>query len=241
MNPAAKTILEHLEEVDAQRALRRSDSTLARQVEAIKRYQQDRFCLTYRDLLESSRYGAAARFFLEELYGPHDFAKRDAQFSRVVPALVKLFPREIVGTVAALAALHALSEALDTEMARHLADRPLDRTSYVQAWQATGRPDDRDRQIVLTLDVGLALDRYTRNALMRHSLRMMRGPARAAGLHELQSFLERGFDTFGAMRGAAGFLDTIAQRERELARQLFGPDAVACATGLPATPLGQLP
>jgi len=49
------------------------------------------------------RYGPAAHFFLEELYGPRDFADRDTQFARVVPALVRLFPREIVATVAILA------------------------------------------------------------------------------------------------------------------------------------------
>jgi hypothetical protein len=220
--------------------MRQADRALAGGVEAIKRYQQNRFSLTYRDLLDSARYGAAARFFLDELYGPHDFTQRDAQFSRVVPALVKLFPHEIVETVTALAALHALSEALDTEMARHLPDRPFDWSAYVHAWQATGRPHDRERQIRLTLEVGGALDRYTRNPLMRHTLRMMRGPARAAGLRDLQSFLERGFDTFSAMRGAEAFLDTIAQRERDLVQHLFSPGAAASSTET-APPLGQLP
>jgi hypothetical protein len=69
--------------------------------------------------------------------------------------------------------------------------------------------------------VGSALDRYTRNPLLRHSLRLMRGPASAAGLGALQHFLETGFDTFREMRGAAYFLDTVAQRERRLAAQLF--------------------
>ena len=46
---------------------------------------------------------------LDELYGPQDFSDRDAQFARVVPALVRLFPQELVETVAVLARLHALS------------------------------------------------------------------------------------------------------------------------------------
>ena len=33
-----------------------------------------------------ARYAGAARFFLDELYGPGDFSQRDAQFARVVPA-----------------------------------------------------------------------------------------------------------------------------------------------------------
>ena len=61
------------------------------------------------------------------------------------------------------------------------------------------------------LAVGSALDRYTRNPLLRASLRLMRGPAAAAGLGALQGFLERGFDTFREMRGAREFLDTVAR------------------------------
>jgi hypothetical protein len=195
-------------------------------------------------LLQDPRYANASRFFLSELYGPDDFAQRDAQFARIVPALVRLFPHEIVDTVAALAALHALSEALDTEMGRRVASPSIDRNRYIEAWQSTGRPDDRERQISLMLGIGRALDHYTRNPLLRRTLRFMRAPARAAGLGELQSFLERGFDTFGAMRGAQAFLDTVARRERALAARLFGVHVVASETFLPfdaEDPLVQLP
>ena len=72
----------------------------------------------------------------------------------------------------------------------------------------------------------------------------MRGPAQAAGLAELQKFLESGFDAFGAMRGADAFLGTVAQRERALAAALFAPGAVQAAA-LPADdrapPLNLLP
>jgi hypothetical protein len=80
----------------------------------------------------------------------------------------------------------------------------------------------------LMLSVGSALDGYTRNLLLRHSLRVMRAPAQAAGLGALQEFLERGFDTFRQMRGAQEFLALIARRERDLAARLFaGADAPA--------------
>ena len=74
-----------------------------------------------------------------------------------------------------------------------------------------------------TLEVGAALDLYTRRPLLRHSLKLMRGPAKAAGLGELQRFLESGFDTFKEMQGANAFLRTIAIRERALADAIFDP------------------
>lgn len=221
MSEQADRILASLSAVDDARAERARDEALQRRVQAIKAYQQRRFAQTYDDLLGNPRYAPAARFFLDELYGPHDFSQRDAQFARVVPALVRLFPPEIVETVAALAALHALSESLDSEMGRRVASAHLDRGGYVAAWRETGRSADRERQVTLTLDVGRRLARHTRRPLLRQSLHMMRAPARLAGLGELQRFLESGFDTFAAIGDATEFLAAIAERERALMRALF--------------------
>jgi hypothetical protein len=238
MSVDAQRILDELDAVERERLVRAADPALAGAVLALKAYQQRRFAHTYADLLGSPRYADAARFFLDELYGPRDFSQRDAQFARVVPALVRLFPREIVDTVEALARLHGVSERLDTAMARQLVGRPVDRESYLQAWQATGQPEARDMQIDFTLRVGRDLDRLTRKPLLRSSLHLMRGPARAAGLPALQQFLETGFDTFKAMGGAAEFLGTVERRERELARALFDASS---GSSIFASALGQLP
>jgi hypothetical protein len=230
MNTVGAQILQCLGEVAAERARRAADPVLFERVGLVKACQHARFEQTYADLLADPRFGAATRFFLEDLYGPHDFTERDGQFARIVPALVRLFPREILGTVLQLAQLHALSEQLDTGMARALGAEHLDGASYARAWRQVGRPADRERQIGLMLSVGAALDRYTRNALLRHSLRLMRAPAQAAGLASLQGFLERGFDTFRAMRGADGFLSVIAARERALALRLYAGEDAAFRT-----------
>lgn len=226
MNPTGEQILKCLNDVAAQRQLRARDPALAQAVRAIKAYQHARFQQTYADMLAHARFGGAAQFFLDDLYGPGDFTSRDDQFARIVPGLVRMFPRDIVATVVLLGQLHALSERLDSEMGWALgspnaAATSLDGEGYAQCWRQVGQPADRERQIMLMLSVGEALERYTQNALLRHTLRLMRGPAQAAGLGALQAFLERGFDTFRAMRGAREFLDVIARRERALAAALF--------------------
>jgi hypothetical protein len=226
LSNSADEILRCLESVAAERSFRSAEPTLAERVAEVKRFQHQRFSATYADLLASPRYARAAQFFLDDLYGPGDFTQRDKQFERVVPALVRLFPKDIVTTVSRLAQLHALSESLDTAMSRQINDRPLDWASYARAWQAVGRVADREGQISLTLEVGSALDRFTRNPLLRGSLRLMRGPAQAAGLGSLQDFLESGFDAFRGMRGAEHFLITVAGRERELAAKLFDQGTV---------------
>ncbi|MFT7776815.1 FFLEELY motif protein [Roseateles sp.] len=218
---SAESLLKELRAVDAERARRAADPELDARVQALKAYQQRRFADTYADLLAHPRYEAATRFFLHELYGPDDYRQRDAQFARVIPTLTRLFPDEVVDTVARLARLHALSEHLDTRMADHLLSPDITPAEYAIAWRACGEPASRQRQIDLTMAVGQSLDRLTAKPLLRQTLRLMRGPAQVAGLGTLQAFLESGFDTFRAMRGAGEFLATVRQREEALARTLF--------------------
>ncbi len=217
-----RAILDDLEAVERERQLRLHDAALAARVNAVKRFQASRFAATYADLLASPRYAKASGFFLNELYGTRDFAQRDAQFARIVPALVRLFPQEIVATVGRLAALHALSERLDTAMGQACASAEgLDEPAYSAAWRAVGGRSDRDHQILMALEIGRDLDRLTARPLLRRMLRLMRGPAGAAGLSDLQRFLESGFDTFAEMRGASDFLATIERRETQFVTQMF--------------------
>ena len=218
---SAESLLNELRAVDAERARRAADAMLEARVQALKAWQQRRFASTYADLLAHPRYEAATRFFLHELYGPDDYRQRDAQFARVIPTLTRLFPDEVVETVARLARLHALSERLDTCMAGHLPSPDITPADYAAAWRACGEPASRQQQIDLTMAVGESLDHLTRKPLLRQTLRLMRGPAQMAGLGTLQQFLETGFDTFRAMRGAGEFLSTVKQREEALACALF--------------------
>src|SRR5687768_6579676 len=107
--------------VDAVTRLRQSvagDAPLHGALVQVKRLQSQRFAGTYADLLQGGAYAPAAAFFLEELYGDKDYARRDEQFARIAGAIEKLFPAHVALTAAALARLHALTEDLDLQMAR---------------------------------------------------------------------------------------------------------------------------
>jgi hypothetical protein len=238
MAASITNVASQLNTVAAERQRRAELPGLLAKVTALKAFQQRRFALTYDDLLRSARHGAAARFFLDELYGPSDFTRRDAQFARVAPAIARVFPDQVAETVAILADLHALSEVLDTAMAMQLADAIIAPIDYVGAWRRVGRASDRERQIVLTLKIATQLDHLTRPPLLRNALRVMRTPARLAGLGELQRMLEAGFDTFRAMHGADEFIATIEGRERALAADLFASadDEAATARAVASLP-----
>jgi hypothetical protein len=233
--------LQHLAIVDAERHARAADPTLAARAVQIKRYQQRRFELCYADLLASGRYQRAARFFLEQLYGPTDFVERDRQFARIVPKIAAMMPAEVSATVGDLARLHAISERLDSEMARALPGDEVGPASYVRAWQHVGQEAQRTTQIELVLAIGAALDRFTRHAWIVTALRLMRGPARAAGLAALQAFLESGMDSFRSMRGAGEFLTIVRERETALMRALFDTDLGPVSTIPTSGPLQKLP
>jgi len=212
----------------------------------VKRVQSRRFVSSYADLLAAGPYAAAARFFLDELYSDKDYAERDAQFARIAGAIQRLFPDQVADTAVALAELHALTEELDQAMAvAWLAqdDGLTEAQRYVRAWRKVGRRADRESQLVVVLGIGRKMALYTRKPGLRMMLKMMRGPAVAAGLGSLQRFLESGFDTFAAMargNGADGFLGTIEERESRLIAMLFDNELVACETEL-ARALGQAP
>jgi hypothetical protein len=230
---AAESIRVAVAQVEQLRRESASVPSLGDAVSAVKRLQSRRFAGTYADLLASPSYGAAARFFLDELYGERDYAARDAQFARIAGAVERLFPHDVAETAAGLARLHALTESLDHGVARvGEPSSPGDVTGYVRGWKLLARREDRQRQLELVVGLGSELARLTRTPGLRLMLRMMRAPATAAGMGSLQRFLENGFDTFGAVArirgGAESFLQTLRQREQRLVDLLFDSEADTC-------------
>ena len=240
MNATADQIHTALETVAQLRRQRIGQPALAAANAAIKRFQARRFQATYPDLLQSPRYKTAATFFLYELYGDNDYAERDQQFARIASTIAKLFPQAVVNTAAALAEVHALTEQLDDAMAHQILaldseEKALNEPSrYIACWRRVANPAARQQQLHLVLSLGQSLDSLTRKPGLRMLLKMMRGPAAAAGLGSLQKFLESGFDTFQTMRGADDFLKLISVRETDWIHCLFNEDFVACETKLTA-------
>lgn len=234
---AADTIRHALDRVAALRSEAAGDTRLLQGLKAIKRLQAQRFAGTYGDLLTTKAFAAPTHFFLHELYSERDFSDRDQQFARIAGALQTFFPTQVVSTAVALAELHAQTEALDLAMAQAwCALGGEDVPRYLKAWRSVASLPVRQAQLQAVLDIGAQLDRLTRTPGLRMTLRMMRGPAKVAGLASLQAFLEAGFDTFAGMGGrgaqALEFLNTIAQRETHWIEALFNAPVVACETKL---------
>lgn len=227
-------IAQALASVELLRLERLADIDLAQRTLKLRLWQAARFRKTYADVLNDPHMGPAALFFLSELYSGQEYSRRDAQFARIAAAIERLFPESVVLTATLLARLHALSEALDARMAIEWCKvcpntSELDLPAYQLIWKNLLLDPSyalaRRQQLYATQQLGLQLQQHTNVSGLRLMLKLMRVPANAAGLQDLQRFLERGFDTFGQL-GKAGmlpqFLSTIDQRETMWLSQMAG-------------------
>lgn len=195
----------------------------------LRRWQAARLRASFARFLQDPAQRPAAEFFLSDVYGDHDFARRDADIARVLPTMQRLLPGFLLETVAAGIELGALTHALDLEVGEALGRiaprrRRLDAALYAEAYREAGDPKRRGRQIELIGEVGAGLATALRTPGVAMLLRLSRGPARAAGLSELQGFLERGFAAFGALGDAEAFIGGIVADERAVSRRLFAGD-----------------
>lgn len=192
----------------------------------LREWQAARLARIHADLLASPKFGAAAVFFLADLYGPQDLGHREKAVRRVLPLMRKTLPAPALETIADALELDALSESLDVAMAAELNDLavPIDAARYGAAYRRVGRPEERARQIELVRHLGQSLEQLTHAHFVGAALSLMRKPAQLAGLGDLQSFLERGYAAFRQMGGASEFVETVAAREDAISAALFAGD-----------------
>ena len=179
----------------------------------LQTWQAERLERDYRDVRKVPKNLLACNFFLNELYGDADFARRDHDVERIYPIMVKVLPGAVLGTVSRAVELNALSHELDLAMLVHLPPGVLTEADYVRAYRLSVPIDQRRYQLSLILRLGRELARVVRIPLMYRLLQLCRWPAKMAGLGALQLFLERGFAAFVALDGAKPFLGEIRTRE----------------------------
>ena len=224
---AATRLARFLSQVSHARQAVAGDPATAAAHLALKEWQARRLASTYADLLDNPRYRQAALFFLNDLYGARDYSQRDADVARILPKLTALLPAAALSAIADAVELDALSEQLDQTLLNELGAEKIGALTaqiYASGYRACDNRRSREHQIALTHAIGSALDGLTRISLLETTIKLMRKPAKLAGLAELQSFLERGFVTFKQMKGAAEFLAAIRTRETQSMQRLFDGD-----------------
>src|SRR5690606_23797507 len=146
--------------------------------------------------------------------------------ARVLPMMRRLLPKKLLGTVADAIELGALTQELDLAMAEALEAlaprrKTLDAALYGEAYRRVGKVAARKRQIALIGKVGRGFGQALRLPGVAALLAFSRGPAKLAGLGELQTFLERGFAAFEALGDVDAFVTEIEGDESAVSQRLF--------------------
>lgn len=208
----------------------RDAAPLRRQIDELGLWQSQRLKATHRDLYQTPHYREGLDFLLEDLYNPRAYERRDEDFERVFPTMVRLLPDSVLAIAADLVELNLLTQKLDRQLAHVLHhDLPaeaLNRESYAEAFRKSADVDQRYRQIALVAVIGANLQRYVDRRSLRVALRMTEGAAEMAGVGELHRFLTRGFRVFREMQGVDRLLEQIVRRETWVLEQIMAGHAL---------------
>ncbi len=126
------------------------DADMMARLQALRAWQSARLSATYADLQADPRHRPAIEFFLDELYGTHDFAPRDRELHRAWRILEKTLPTAAMRVLGDALDLELLSLELDCAVARALRTAVVDSDSYAEAYRTANRQVDRARQLELS-------------------------------------------------------------------------------------------
>jgi hypothetical protein len=205
----------------------------------LKRWQSARLRQSFRDVLQKPHMRPAGEFFLTDLYADRDFSARDRDAARILPMMARILPMSLLEAAVDAIELAVLSQAFDFAVAEALwpmqqqKNKPviaINQLIYANAYRDVACPRLRRHQIGLIVRVGEALDAAVKKHGVYKLLKASRLPARLAGLHELQGFLERGFEAFAELNGADDFLQRVSRAEYEVSARLFSTHPEPFAT-----------
>jgi hypothetical protein len=195
-------------------------------LDVLQDWQAQRLKLTYQDFLQSSRYGAACRFFLSEIYAAKDFRQRDHEIIHLYEIMSRFLPdfllRLVTETIELYELTNELDEALLTALRQELGvTGSITPELYAEAYRVCDNYAERVRQIELIGEVGHMVEVSTKIPLVGTSLKLARLPAQATGWTDLHDFIERGFQSFKRMRGSEKFLQAIHDREMLILDRIY--------------------
>jgi hypothetical protein len=225
MNSGGTGLDELLSRKKAFEASASAQPALGSRVRELRDWQAGRLARTYGDFARDARHAKAVEFFLTDLYGAHDFNRRDSDLFGALSRLQRALPQPLLDLLELAVELDVLTSELDQAVAEHLAPGAITSSSYAAAYRAAGQRGVRRRQIDLIIEIGEALDDAVRKPAVGLALRLAHLPAHALGFGALQGFLERGFAAFKEMGSAERLLGVIRERESELSEAIFRGNA----------------
>ncbi len=218
-------ILFHLKKAEASTA-KTPEASLSPQMALLRSWQSRRLAQTYADLRDNPRYSALCQFFLEDIYAPKDFSRRNQDGERLYRFLRRFFSSQALHAMTLTLELSVLTEELDSALLDVLVNQldftnTLTEAMYAKAYRLCDNYADREKQIELIVAVARRVGRFAQMPFVAPSLRLARGPARQAGLSELHGFFERGLLALKKTPDIDPFLQIVAEREQRILKKIF--------------------
>ncbi len=224
-----QNVLHHAQKSDDAKHRRVESARLPPQMLELRAFQVQRIKQTYRDFGAQPQYAPVLEFFTNDLYGPRDFSQRDYDAKRVHDFLSKFVPVEMLKLTTDALELTQLSYALDEAMLHVLTtqlqfESNLTAGLYAEAYRRCDNYPARERQINLLATAMRDSADTAHMPLSGVALKLAKGPAHAAGWHELYAFLERGHHAFAQVKHPELFLEAIEEREYVIMQRIAARD-----------------
>ncbi len=192
----------------------------------LRAWQSNRLKDTYADLLKDKRYWQACLFFLNDIYGSHDFSQRDYDFQRLYKFLSRFLPDVLIKILANAIELNGLSNALDQKLLSVLVNDldmqvEVNPELYAEGYRLCDNYAERAYQINMTVKLLKEVVTAAHLPFMGMALKLAQGPAYAYGWFDLYGFLERGYAAAKTLRDVKGFAAAIQERETRILDQIY--------------------
>ena len=199
---------------------------LAPQLALLRTWQSERLKKTYADFLTDPRFHSACLFFLSDIYSATDFSQRDHDVERVHAVLSKVVPAPMLSLLTDVIWLNTLTNELDAHLLQVLVDdlqmkSEITPELYADAYRLCDNYAERVDQIDLISSIIPQVANGAHIPMVGLALRVLYGPAHAAGWDDLYSFLKRGFQAFSRLRDVKIFVGTVRRRERRILDQIY--------------------
>jgi hypothetical protein len=208
-----------------------SENQLDPQLVLLREWQNKRLENTYFDLLADKRYRPACEFFLNDVYAPRDFSRRDHDAEQLYASLSKYLPEALLKLLADVIYLNQVSNSLDVSLLNVLkndlgvTDRITPET-YSEAYRICDNYSKRKEQIDILVLILRKAGNAARRPIAGISLRLAAVPARQTGWTDLYQFLLRGYQASRPMHNDLDFfINTIQFREMIILDKIFKGDS----------------
>ena len=200
-----------------------------RQLEQYQRFTQwlvDYLTPFAGSLRARGEYADAVDFVINELAGKN-VVERDRQLARVAPIITAMLPLRLLQMMATAARFNARPLEINLGICHLLQvdgilPDEIPEDAYFAASREVSSYDESIALLEASITLGKSLESTVRNRWVGMTLKLMSGPAHAAGYGALQDFLENGYQTFRKIPDVDDFLSEVRRVMTAIFDRVFG-------------------